>query len=185
MILDLILVAVCIFMCSALDRCRGSNKLNIVSNTFEAFLMGGFLAAIVIIASGTGADWWVIPAFGAGFALFERFGWGEPLNAVLYDREMIESQLERWQVGPLAKDPEMALVVRGAIWGIPALAMSFYIEQFLFIMISMAIAMPVAVIAARQIGQRRKVNDLWALQEKIRGGLCATLTYIFASVYVV
>lgn len=170
-----------IICCAAMDRCRGSKELKVISNFFEAFVMGLCLASLALMYTSYGADFYlVIVIFALLFAVCEWPGWGGPLGAVLYKHEMRKSELERWQVGPLKTNPVFALIARGAIWSSPALLMSAWYSELIYIFVAMSFSMPVAVVVAREIGQRYKVGNTWQLQEYIRGGMTATLTYLMA-----
>lgn len=177
------LIALALIICCAiLDRCRGSKKLTIISNFFEAMMIGAALACLALTYSDL-TGWDVVIAvcgFALLFAVCEWPGWGGPLGAVLYKHEMRKNELERWQVGPLKTNPVFALIARGAIWSSPALLMSAWYSELIYIFVAMSISMPVAVVAAREIGERYKVGNTWRLQEYIRGGMTATLTYLMA-----
>jgi hypothetical protein len=144
--------------------------------------MGICLAVLLFINNLP--DFTLVPlavGFGILYGLTEKFGWGEPLGSALFGYPMNPKQLEKWQVGPLKKNAYLALVARGGIWASPALALVPYYEQFLFIFIAMGIAMPVSVLIARFIGEYRSLTNkaVWRLNEYIRGGLVASLTFVF------
>jgi hypothetical protein len=179
---EFIIAIILITMCSIFDKCRGSKELTIISNFAEAMLMGACLALLATIYSDYGLS--ETAAITLGFALLfavcEWPGWGAPLGALLYDTEMGKTGLERWQVGILKTNPVLALIARGGIWALPALLMSCWYPEFIYIFVAMPVAMPVAVVVARELGGKYKHKNTWQLQELIRGGLCATLTYMMA-----
>lgn len=170
-----------IICCAAMDRCRGSKELKVISNFFEAFVMGLCLASLALMYTSYGADFYLaIVIFALLFAVCEWPGWGEPLGALLYKGNMRPGKLERWQVGPLKKNPVFALIVRGAIWTCPAVLMSPFYPELIYIFVAMSISMPVAVVAAREVGVRLHVQNTWQLQEIFRGALTGAVTYLMA-----
>lgn len=58
--------------------------------------------------------------------------------------------------------------------------MSPFYPELIYIFVAMSISMPVAVVAAREIGVRLHVQNTWQLQEIFRGALTGALTYAMA-----
>lgn len=175
------LLALCLIaMCSILDRTRGDKKITIISNYVEACLMGICLSALAFI-NDTPEDY-MLPLgllFGLMYGLTEKPGWGEPLSAALYGREMRKKHLEKWQVGPLAKNTYLALIARGAIWGSPALIMMYWYEQFFYVFVAQTIAMSASIAITRIADKKITFKNSWQVNEYIRGAMVGLLTFGF------
>ncbi|MGB0732878.1 MAG: hypothetical protein ACPGPF_03905 [Pontibacterium sp.] len=111
----------------------------------------------------------------------ESFGWGEPLGAFLERRPMDPQKLEPWQIGPLATNAGLALVVRGAMWGAPIAAiLTLYINigSALSVLVAYTVAFWLAPLLCR--GLALDTTHKWERTESVRGAL---VVLISAAIY--
>ena len=100
---------------------------------------------------GYGWDGWLTVAIVAGWVLGERPGWGAPIGQARGVPDP-DRRPEWWQVGPLRTHPWAALVVRGAMWGLPVLAFTAPLGEVVWQpAVAMALAMPAAELAAMRL----------------------------------
>lgn len=120
---------------------------------------------------------WTLPLVTAAFMLGEGMGWGCPLGSALRGQPMdaisCRSGLERWQVGPLARNAWLALAARGALWGVPIALLGVALQEprLLLMPAVMAAAMVAAPALMRAANHWRPSDHLWGLQEWLRGWL--------------
>lgn len=150
---------------AVLDRLRGDAKGP------PKFLESIVYGLVIGFALGLPYDDWQLYAFGVLFAAGAAPGWGEPLGAVFDKRGMFPERLERWQVGPLAKNVPLALIARGIIWGLPVLILIPWHLDVIVVPVVYAFVFPIAAYVAYAI----KKNKGWELMEYLRGGLAALL----------
>lgn len=176
------LLALCLItMCSILHRTRGDKKVTIISNYVEASLMGICLSILAL--ANTPAEVHFVPLsilFGLLYGLTEKPGWGEPLSSALYGTVMRKRHLEKWQVGPLAKNAYLALAARGAIWASPAFILMQWYDEFFYIFVAQSIAMPAGVAITRLADKKFIFKNSWQANEYISGALVASLTFLFS-----
>ena len=129
-----------------------------------------YAAAVAFMLGATG---WLFLAVMAAFRLGESFGWGCPLGAALFGNKMDPAEYEWWQRGPLRKDPWLALVARGAMWGLPVALLGYH-----YMLGIMTIAMVAAPAIVRQIHVRRPFKNAWGAQEFVRGWIIGALLLI-------
>ncbi len=154
---------------AVLDRLRGDAK------GAPKFLESIVYGLVIGFALGLPYDGWQMYAFGVLFAVGAAPGWGEPLGALFDERGMFPERLEWWQVGPLKKHILPALIARGALWGIPVLALYYWHPEVVAVLATYVVAFP----AAAYIGRKIKGSMGWELMEYIRGGLGAAGVLLF------
>lgn len=168
MIEQIILYAAAIILGAASDRFRGAGGSRILSTDwYGAFI---FSLALVILMQQSGAvPLWAFAVIPAAYKLGECFGWGEPLKAFLARRPLRHEDLESWQVGILSRSAPIAVMARGAMWGLPiAIALMFINPLFAIAsLVSFTLAFILAPIIAREVGEPGQ----WALMEEIRGAI--------------
>ena len=167
-----------IILCGYLDRMRGSDYTVLpslkwdgeeIGNSEWKILYGWVVAALF----GHAFSWLTIPII-ILFAIGEAWGWGEPLGSALQGRKMNQDNLEKWQFGPLKKDPWLALAFRGLMWGAPvALLLSWFDPILMSLPFLLMLSMPVACLIAKQLSGT--TSEKWAYQELIRGLLLGLL----------
>ena len=151
-----------------LDAARGGYFLPRVKASIATWV---YSAAVALML---GAEGWLFLAVMIAFRLGESFGWGCPLGAALRGGPMLcDSGLEWWQRGPLKRDPWLALLARGALWGLPVAALGFY-----FMLPLMAFAMVAAPAAVRAWNDWEPSDHLWGAQEFLRGWIIGAILLI-------
>ena len=160
-----------ILLSAGLDRLRGMGLW--AGTTPWAILNGWVIAALL----GHPWDLWT-PAIAALFALGSAPGWGNPMGRILAPDHRDFGDYEWWQVGPLRKDATLALAFRGAMWGLPLLALYGIpngTPALWVVPVAYAVAFPVSTWLATLIpasGFRK-----WQWAEAIRGGLGAAAVW--------
>ena len=100
-------------------------------------------------------DGWLTVVIVAGWVLGERPGWGAPIGQARGVPDP-DRRPEWWQVGPLRTHPWAALVVRGAMWGLPVLAFTAPLSEAVWQpAAAMALAMPAAEMVAMRLHEPR------------------------------
>lgn len=157
--------------CGPLDRLRG-HPVHIFKRRAVDKLAYGLALALVAWP----ADPLAIPLLTIAMMLGMSPGWGEPMGAILAARPMQPEALEWWQKGPTAKDPWVALAVRGVIWGLPAVPVAVVFQDWslLGFIPAFAIAMPAAMFAARLPFGR----DKWGNVEFARGWIAGVIVLL-------
>ena len=154
--------------CGPVDRLRGSAR-GLPSKTLELALYG----LLIGIAMGLLPSPWLY-AVAALFALGGAPGWGEPLGAALEKRPMLGQRLEWWQVGPLQTDVRLAIVARGALWGVPCLLVAPWAPHAVLLVPIMAFAMLAAVYIGLAFEEFLEWNA-WHVMEVSRGLIAGIL----------
>lgn len=163
------------------DRWRGSADARGVAGIL-------LYCALFLIVLGI-TDILVMIAFCVAFRIGESFGYGSPWSAVIHNRLENYSGSEWWEVLWWKTDPVMGLIVRGFLWGLPALPLCFFEPTFSFITISMMVAMPLSAVLISKypmywwpwwIDTGDKV--MWNKAEYLRGwisvGICSLLVVL-------
>lgn len=155
-----------IFLSGLLDRVRGDhfNFFSDWSRGPDMFAYGWVIAALM----GHPMDWFTLPII-AALMLGMSPGWGEPVGAGLFGREMAQSNLEWWQVGPLKNSVPLALIARGAMWGAPCLLLLPWLPNAWTPLLAYSIAFPVSIYLMRDT----PVSWEWA--ERVRGWMAAVI----------
>jgi hypothetical protein len=167
MLLQLIALAAC----GPLDRLRGHERHILGRRVFDKLAYG---IALAVVAAP--ADPLATPFVVVAMMLGMSPGWGEPMSSILDGRPMRPEHLEWWQKGPAAKDPWLALTVRGVIWGLPVVPVAVWFQDWslLAFLPAFAFAMPVAMFAAKfKIGA-----DKWGNVEWARGWIAGALLFL-------
>lgn len=157
--------AALIVLCSLCDRARGGwTIVPSAGQTAAKFLYGavlGYLIGLPVpLCIATSVLWWV----------GEKPGWGYPigmavLGKVQHQWAHPDAKPEKWQVGPLKNAPWASLIVRGAIWGLPATLLYPWAPEVPALPLAMAVAMPVGALFDRVTGNRYKAGEF------VRGGV--------------
>lgn len=151
---------------AGIDRIRGAGGTYGLKCDVYAALMFAFVCAMLF-----GFNVWVTILMAAAYKLGESTGWGEPFGKYLWDEPMRPDHLEWWQKGILKTNRELALLVRGFIWGAPVSAVlayeGLYTEAYIMLG-SFTLGFLVSCMIARKIGNS---TNYWGLAEEIRGAL--------------
>lgn len=167
-----------VFLLGFLDRARGNGRMFFAGDDMLA--MGWALAAL----TGHPADFYTVPfllLFWAG----EAPGWRAPAGATLYGKVPMV-RLHRWQVGPLARHPWVAMAARGALWGAPmgVLGLFQWDPSLLALPLVYAVSMPAAAALAKssESWQPKWVDgNLWSRWEAFRGWITGVLVVAVSS----
>lgn len=135
-----------------LDRLRGSGMCKYCH--FLGMLGMGLITSLLLDAHG-----WTAAYVVAAVTVGASFGWGNPLGAAFDERPM-GTNYEWWQVGPMRECTFLALIVRGALWGLPLAPVSWWAV--------LAFAIPFFVTPYL-------VRNDWALMEFTRGAFIGSL----------
>jgi hypothetical protein len=184
-----VLIMACVF--AGLDRLRGT------AATFK----GKSIAAISKFAMGVPVGYMLVGSYGPfyilGAALFFAIGagpgWGFPLGASLTAKRFPDRQEklvkagkiqpEWWQYGKLLRENyNVALAVRGAIWGAPLLPLVLYTNFVFVVLAALIIALPTAPLISREFFTHKTKPNWGAASEYIRGfifGLITTGAYVW------
>jgi hypothetical protein len=142
------------------DRLRGSG----LGNTKSVFQL--ILAVVVGLLIGIPVDW-ALAVFVLLFVAGAAPGWGNPISAFLRDEPM-KTDYEFWQLGALRHNAALAVAARGAIWGLPVLAMYPWYPQVL----AVAVAYTVAFFGSAWIARKLYPGPCaWGHMEWTRGVL--------------
>lgn len=143
------------------DRMRGGGW-------FRYSHLAGMLGMGVVVSLILNLHGWVFGYGVLAVMLGASFGWGNPLGAA-FDGRPMGSAYEWWQVGILRRSVILALLARGAMWGIPLAPM--------IPLAPVAFAIPFALspYLARVIPWR---GDRWAILEFTRGAMTGSLLYL-------
>lgn len=121
------------------------------------------------------AGLWLVVALTLG----EASGWGHPLGWALFGKDA--GKKERYEFGPLLRNPWLSLAVRGLIWALPAAVVAFFYDPLIY---NLLWIMSGTMVAAPWIATKtaKRFPDLWATQEFYRGfltgALAVAVTYI-------
>ena len=142
-----------VLLCALFDRARGGGFIAFGDSPPARFLRGvspfpptphilyGWTVAALC---GYAWDGWLTMAIILGWVLGERPGWGAPIGQY-HGTPDPDRKSEWWQIGPLRSHPFIALVVRGAMWGLPVLAFTALLSIPVWQpMLAMAVAFPAA-----------------------------------------
>lgn len=144
----------------ALDRWRGDRN-DLGSKLVEKLLYG---AAVCLAATGT-LFTPLLPLFMLALLIGSSIGWGEPLGALIDRRPMVEDRLEWWQFGVAKRSSLVAMVLRGAIWGLPFMPLVWFDTDLLAVPLAFLIAVPLAPYLFRD----------WEIQEFVRGWIAGLI----------
>ena len=159
------------------DRLRG-DAFHLIHRTVEKLTYGWIVAAL----AGYPLDFFTVGIAGL-WAVGMSFGWGEPLGAFLERREMSIVRLEWWQRGILEKDTLLAIVARGALWGLCITPLAFFDLDLLVIAVAITIAFTLSVFIARFfiVLNNRSWYQLkgssWEATEYLRGWIAGLIIY--------
>lgn len=162
------MTALLIFLAGLLDRVRGDHF-----NFFGNWSRGPDMAAyawVIAALMGHPQDWFTI-AIIAALMLGMAPGWGEPMGATLFRRPIHQANLEWWQVGPLKRNHFLALTARGALWGVPALALLPWLPSAWMPLVAYAIAFPASIYLMRTL----PIDAKWEWAERTRGWMAALI----------
>lgn len=157
-----------IFCMGIMDHSRGTD--NKIPKLIDMAIYGWLAAALL----GRSFDALTI-CITLLFMLGMSFAWGEPLGSALDDKPMRPDHTEWWQVGPLKTNAWLALIARGALWGVCLLPLLHWEPRVVTVIPAYAIAVPGAIVITRF------VKGDWMTQEYIRGWLGGTLIWLFGS----
>ena len=136
----------------------------------------------VAYLTGHGWDGWLTVAIVVGWMLGERPGWGAPIGEYrgIPDPDRVP---EWWQVAILRERPLWALIVRGAMWGLPVLVFSWWAGEIVWQpTVAMALAFPLA-----EVIYKRTLEPLWprewagAWNEVYRGSIFGVALWTLGS----
>lgn len=159
-----------VLLCGVADRVRGAGQPKIPT-AIEMVIYGGLISLLIVYP----VNLWTI-AIILLFWVGSTMGWGSPINKVLFDTPMQESNYERWQIGPLKRNAWLALAVRGFLWGAPLLIIVYWVPAVIYVPVAFTVAMPLACLLARHQPIYRR--DIWAVQEVLRGLIAASIIAI-------
>lgn len=159
-----------VYACGFMDRIRGDRVDLPYSKSVEAYIYG--LAIFTIV----GLEWWQCLIGGALWLAGASFGWGEPVGAVLQQRAMNLTRLEKWQVGVLATDPLFALMARGLIWGLCLTPMMFFKFSIIGLVFGMVGVFTLAVYLADC--KTIKFSNNWESMEYYRGWMAGLVAFL-------
>jgi hypothetical protein len=163
------------FLVSAADRIRGG-----LLSDYGVKIPGKLLTAVhswtIALAIGHGFDvagLWLVLALTIG----EAMGWGHPLGWALTGAE--KGAPERYEIGPLAKNPWLSLAARGLIWAILTTPVALIYDTTI---LNLLWIMPLTMTVAPWIAVRtsKLLPNTWGAQEFYRGFLTGTLAVLSA-----
>lgn len=160
-----------IVMSGLCDRLRGAG-FDFGLRVIDQLLYGWVLAACL----GHPQDWLTI-GIAIAFALGSAPGWGDTSSAIMQRRELNALELNKWQVGILAKNKWLSAAARGLIWGLPVAAFAYFDPHLL----SALVVMPAAYIGAAYMAgflpskKDSKIGSPWGYMEAMRGMMAAGL----------
>lgn len=161
-----------IFLAGLCDRLRGAG-FDFGLRIIDQLTYGWVIAAVL----GHSFDP-LTPAIAAAFALGSAPGWGDTSSAIMQRRDLDPIELNRWQVGFLAKNKWASAAARGAIWGLPVALLGFFEPR----LIVAVLVMPVAYIGAAWLAgflpgksANAWTGSPWAWMESMRGWMAAGL----------
>lgn len=161
--------AILIALCALCNRLRGG----LLPKCRHCDVAGeiGFGLALAVLLGLPPLLW---PALSALWLVGARPGWGYPMGQALLGANHAiahpTAEPERWQIGFLKDRPWLSLVVRGAMWAVPALPLAYWHPQVLALL-GMAVAMPVATLIDRAATYRIRGGE-W-ISGAIMGAICA------------
>ena len=167
---------------------------------------GSLIYAAILAFAVTGlypANLWFLPAYLAAFWLGELSGWGYPQGSTLRGFRDPRKDDHRgkkpqsWQFGGLRKDNYLSMLVRGAWWGTPALAVSVALHHWYsapilwYVPVVMGATMLGAALIAGAYTRKAlgRIDDPmeyskqgWPRAETLRGALTAPALYLLGGV---
>ena len=158
--------------CGPLDRLRGNPAHLFGRRIFDKLAYGAALTA----ALGYHHDPLVLAALTMLLALGMSPGWGGPMGAILGGVKMQPEVLEWWQIGPLTRDPWLALVARGLLWGLPTIPVAIYLEAWP--MLAFGPVLAIAFVVGMWLGPKLRFiepEDAWGRCEWARGWVAGVL----------
>lgn len=171
----LVLAALAV-LCGYLDRLRGSDAYDLTKghNSVDTLVYGAVIGLMLNLPNPL-----VLGAFAVLWWIGEKPGWGEPLGSALHGRPMRMEKLEWWQVGPLAKSPQMACLARGILWGLPTLLLLPWTSAVAVMPVAMGFAFWLAPQIAAKLDPATQWTSplpktdkgIWDKGEAIRGWL--------------
>lgn len=173
--------SVLIVVCALLDRLRGGWS---IVPTAGHKLAGLSYGAILGLLLGLPLIW--LPVLTLLWWLGEKPGWGSPMGWAVTGEEpktsytRVNSQWtlvsvprkpEKWQVGQLKNHPWLSLIVRGAIWALPAMVIYPWQPKVLWLF-GMTLAMPLGALFDRLTTRK------YVAGEFVRGGMMGLICSI-------
>ena len=160
------MTALLILLSGLCDWIRGGH--NYESRILELAAKFGYGAVLGYLG---GCPLYLLPAVSVLFWLGEKPGWGYPLGYALEghppEEKWPDAKLEWWQPEYLRHKPYISLTLRGLMWGVPTLALTYWWHLAPILAVSMGIAMPLSIPIAKSINKR--------YFELIRGLLAASV----------
>ncbi len=162
-----------VLLCGFFDRMRGDPR-HIINRTVEKLLYGLTAAWLTV-----GFDIYMTGvAFAALFAIGSSPGWGEPLHSALYNKNMRQDHLEKWQFGCMKDNIPISLAFRGFLWALPCIALIAWDVRALEVLF-MCPAFVASVYLVKWLDEKHGFEDIWAVNEIVRGlifgGLCGVI----------
>ena len=161
-----------IFLAGLCDRLRGAG-FDFGTRLTDQITYGWVIAAVL----GHPFDP-LTPAIAATFALGSAPGWGDTSSAIMQRRDLDPLELNRWQVGILAKNKWLSATARGVIWGLPVSLLGWFDPR----LIAAVVVMPAAYIGAAWLAgffpakaENARTGSPWAWMESMRGWMAASL----------
>lgn len=161
-----------IFLAGLCDRLRGAG-FDFGLRIIDQLTYGWVIAAVL----GYPFDP-LTPAIAAAFALGSAPGWGDTSAAILHRRELKLEELNRWQIGILAKNKWISATARGMIWGLPVALLGWFDQR----LIAAVVVMPTAYIGAAWLAgflpakhENASTGSPWAWMESMRGWIAGIL----------
>lgn len=151
------------------DRFRGAGGTYFLKCDWYASIFFGVFMAILVEWSESAL---VILMFILTYKLGESWGWGSPLGDYLMERTPDNWTQEEWQKGPLAKNLELALLFRGAMWGTPIAIATYLLEEDEILTGIIFASFTLSFLIAPYLANKFiEPEDRWGWQEEVRGGL--------------
>ena len=156
----------------AADVMRGYSG-GLQNKGIEQIIYGGLVALLIAIQTGN-YDFVTGLAIAATFAIGISFGWGRPIGEILDPSRPHRPNDWEWYQFGVFKKPWPALFLRGALVGIPCLAVYSWQPAVISITLAYTIAIPLAVGIASimpkgYLYESRWITGPWTLQEALRG----------------
>jgi hypothetical protein len=190
-----LLVALLAVIGGVADRLRGTygSPASVVYALLLAFATAGLYPASIPLLIAYAVAWW------AG----ELSGWGYPLGSALRGYRDPRKDDHRgktphgWQRGALRQDNYLALLVRGAMWGLPVLLVSTVAHYWIgatlvwWVVPVMALAMLISALIASAYAKARTLNEAdrmrrsqigWPVAEVLRGLIAVPALYLAGGV---
>lgn len=180
------------------DRIRGGllNKWKLPAGVTGGIIFTALLMWVANIPYDTAllymrSNYWLVPSFEVwlmplvfiGYLIGESWSWGVPLGAYLREEPMKNDPKfpHWWQKGVLRESAELALVVRGAMWGtMIAIPLYFYdVYLALSVIIAYTCGMLAAPMISRHYWPEKDAHTQWSYAEYIRGGYVMAVIYLY------